>query len=125
MLFPVSVLCSCDLRQVTILLHTEHLGFLVLSKGLTNQFAVQANATAAIGEPEQTSKAHNMAASNNRNHIHDHSINACSHNIYGCNSLPTTRSWCTMHSTSSQEVTKKTFTAYFLHKLDFCWRRFN
>ena len=50
-LLPVSVLYSCDLRQVTILLHTKHLGSLVLSKGLTNQFAIQANATAAIGEP--------------------------------------------------------------------------
>jgi len=29
-------------------LHTEHLGFLVLSKGLTNQFAIQADATAAM-----------------------------------------------------------------------------
>jgi len=62
---------------VTILLHTEHLGLLVLSKGLTNQFAIQANATAAIREPEQTNKAHNMAASNNTNHTHDHSIIHC------------------------------------------------
>jgi len=64
MLLPVSVLYSCDLRQVTILLHTEeHLGFLVRSKGLTNHFAIQANATAAIGEPEQSSQY--MAVSNN------------------------------------------------------------
>jgi len=39
------------------------------------------NATAAIEEPEQTNKAHNMAASNNRNHTHDHSIIACSHHL--------------------------------------------
>jgi len=52
MLLPVSVLYSCDLRQVTILLRTEHLGLLALSKGLTNQFAIQANATAAVGESE-------------------------------------------------------------------------
>jgi len=45
-------------------LHTEHLGFLALSKGLINQFASQTDATAAIGEPEQAHKAHNMAASN-------------------------------------------------------------
>jgi len=81
MLLPVSVLYSCDLRQVTILLHTEHLGLLVLSKELTNQFAIQANATAAVGKPEQTNKAHNMAASNNRNHTHDCSIIACSHHL--------------------------------------------
>jgi len=49
---------------VTILLHTEHLGFLALSKGLINQFASQTDATAAIGEPEQAHKAHNMATSN-------------------------------------------------------------
>jgi len=47
-------------------LHTEHLGFLALSKGLTNQFAIQADAIAAIGEPEQVHKAHSTAASNNR-----------------------------------------------------------
>jgi len=56
LLLPVSVLYSCDLRKVTILLHTEHLGFLVLSKGLTNQFAIHANVTAAIREPEQSSQ---------------------------------------------------------------------
>jgi len=33
---PVSVLYSCDLQQETVLLHTEHLGFMALSKGLTN-----------------------------------------------------------------------------------------
>jgi len=66
------VLYSCDLRQGTVLLHTEHLG-------LTNQFAVQTDATAAIGEPEP---AHNMAASNNRDHTHDHFIIACSHNLH-------------------------------------------
>jgi len=53
------VLYSCDLRQGTVLLRTEHLGFLALGKGLTNQFA-----TAAIGQPEQAHQAHNMAASN-------------------------------------------------------------
>jgi len=58
------VLYSCDLRQGTVLLHTEHLGFLALSKGLTNQFATQTDATAAIGEPEQAHQAHNMAVSN-------------------------------------------------------------
>jgi len=46
-------------------LHTEHLGFLALSKGLTNQFAIQTDATAGIGEAEPAHKAHNMAASNN------------------------------------------------------------
>jgi len=46
-------------------LHTEHLGFLALSEGPTNQFAIQTDATAAIGEPKQAHKAHNMAASNN------------------------------------------------------------
>jgi len=45
-------------------LHTEHLGFLALSKGLTNQFATQTDATASIGEPEQAHHTHNMAASN-------------------------------------------------------------
>jgi len=45
-------------------LHTGHLGFLALNKGLTNQFAIQTDATAAIGEPEQAHKAHNMVASN-------------------------------------------------------------
>jgi len=59
-------------------LHTEHLGFLVLSKGLTNQFAIQA----AMGEPKQANKAHNMAASNNRDHTHDHSIILSSHHLY-------------------------------------------
>jgi len=58
------VLYSCDLQQGTVLLHTEHLGFLALSKGLIKQFASQTDATAAIGEPEQAHKAHNMAASN-------------------------------------------------------------
>jgi len=43
---------------------TEHLGFLALNKGLINQFVSQTDATAAIGEPEQAHKAHNMAASN-------------------------------------------------------------
>jgi len=38
-------------------LHTEHVGFLALSKGLTNQFAIQTDATAAIGEPEPAHKA--------------------------------------------------------------------
>jgi len=47
---------------LSVLLHTEHLGFLALSEGPTNQFAIQTDATAAIGEPKQ---AHNMAASNN------------------------------------------------------------
>jgi len=63
-------------------LHTEHLGFLGLSKGLTNQFAIQTDATAAIGEPEQAHKAHNMAASDNRDHTHDHSIIAYSHYLH-------------------------------------------
>ena len=71
-----------DLRQGTVLLHTEHLGFLALSKGLTNQFAIQTDATAAIGEPEPAHKAHNMAASNNRDHTHDHSIIACSQHLH-------------------------------------------
>jgi len=46
------VLYSCDLQQGTVLLHTEHLGLLAHSKGLTDQFelAIQAEATAAIGE---------------------------------------------------------------------------
>jgi len=79
---PVFVLYSCDLRQATVLLHTEHLGFLALSKGLTNQFAIQTDATAAIGEPEQSHKAHNMAASNSKDHTHDPSIIACSHHLY-------------------------------------------
>jgi len=70
------VLYLCDLRQGTVLLHTEHLGFLALGKVLINQFAIQTDATAAIGEREQ---AHNMAAYNNRDHTHDHSIIACSH----------------------------------------------
>jgi len=67
------VLYSCHL-QGAVLLHTEHLGFLALSKGLTNQFAIQKDATAAIREPEQANKAHNMAAGNNRDHTHNHSI---------------------------------------------------
>jgi len=50
---------------LSVLLHTEHLGFLALSEGPTNQFAIQTDATAAIGEPKQAHKAHNMAASNN------------------------------------------------------------
>jgi len=66
---------------MTILLHTEHLGFLVLSKGLTNQFAIQANRTAAIRKPEQMNKAHNIAAGNNRYHTHDYSIIVCSHHL--------------------------------------------
>jgi len=45
------VLYTCDLRQGTVLLHIEHLGFLALSIGLTNEFAIQTDAT-AIGEPE-------------------------------------------------------------------------
>jgi len=73
---------SCDLRQGTVLLHTEHLGFLALSKGLTNQFAIQTDASAAVGEPEPAHKAHNMAASNNRDHTHDHSVIACSHHLH-------------------------------------------
>ena len=76
------MLYLCDLRQWTVLLHTEHLGFLALSKGLTNQFAIQTDATSAIGERAQAYKAHNMAASNNRDHTHDHSIIACSHHFY-------------------------------------------
>jgi len=76
------VLYLRDLRQGTVLLHTEHLGFLALSKGLTNQFAIQTDATAAIGEREQAYKANNMAASNNRDHTHDHSIIACSHHLH-------------------------------------------
>jgi len=71
------VLYSCDL-QGAVLLHTEHQGFLALSKELTNQFAIQTDATAAIGEPEQANKALNMIAGNNRDHTHDHSIIACS-----------------------------------------------
>ena len=91
------MLYSCDLRQVTVLLHAEHLGFLALSGGLTNQFAILTDATAAIGEPKQAHKAHNMAASNN-----DLSIIACSHHLhmgailtftYGCNSLSTSHLW--------------------------------
>jgi len=69
-------------------LHTEHLGFLALSKRLTNQFAIQTDATTALGEPEQTHKTHNMAASNNRDHTHDHSI-TCSHHLYMGVSSPT------------------------------------
>ena len=76
------MLYLCDLRQGTVLLHTEHLGFLALNKGLTNQFAIQTDATAAIGEPEQAHKAHNMAASNNKDHTHVHSIIGCSHHLY-------------------------------------------
>ena len=72
------MLYLCDLRQGTVLLHTEHLGFLALGKVLINQFAIQTDATAAIGEPEQAHKAHGMAASYNRDHTHDHSIIACS-----------------------------------------------
>jgi len=68
------MLYSCDLRQGTVLLHTKHFGFLALGKGLTNQFAIQTDATAAIGEPEQARKAYNMATSNNRDNTHDHSI---------------------------------------------------
>jgi len=79
---PVSVLHSCDLQQGTVLLHTDHLGFLVLSKGLTNQFAIETDATAPTGEPEQPHKADDMAASNNRDHTHDHSIIVCSHHLY-------------------------------------------
>jgi len=87
---PVSVLYLCDLRQGTVLLHTEHLGFLALNKGLTNQFAIQTDATAAIGEPEQAHKAHNMAASNNKDHTHDQQqatikitpMITCSHHLY-------------------------------------------
>ena len=54
------------------------------------------DATAAIGEPKQAHKAHNMAVSNN-----DLSIIACSHHLhmgailtftYGCNSLSTSHS---------------------------------
>jgi len=52
-------------------LNTEHLGFLALNKGLTKQFAIQTDATAAIGEPKHANKAHNMAAGNNRDHTHD------------------------------------------------------
>ena len=66
------MLYSCHL-QGTVLLNTEHLGFLALNEGLTNQFAIQKDATAAIGEPEQANKAHNMAAGNNRDKTHDHS----------------------------------------------------
>ena len=76
------MLYSCDLRHGKVLLHTEHLGFLALSKGLTNQFAIQTDAAAAIEEPEQAHKAHNMAASNKRDHTHDHSIIACSHYLH-------------------------------------------
>jgi len=107
---------------------TEHLGFLVLSKGLTNQFAIQANAQLLLSESpnkqtkltiwqQTTIEITPMITLLLRVHT--------TYNIYGCNSLPTTRSWSTMHSTSRQEVTKKTFTANFLHKLNFCWRRFN
>ena len=42
------------------------------------------DATAAIGEPEQAHKAHNVTASNNRDHTHDHSIIACSHHLHMC-----------------------------------------
>ena len=125
---PVSVLYSCDLRQETVLLHTEHLGFLALSKGLTNQFAIQTDATAAIGEPEQPNKVHNIAASNNRDHTHDddHSIILRVHTTHiWVQFLPTSHLWWIMHSTSPQEVATKPFTAKILHKLDFCWRRFN
>ena len=73
------MLYSCDLQQGTVLLHTEHLGLLALSKGLTNQLAIQTDATAAIGEPEQ---AHSIAASNNRDHTHDYSVVACSHHLH-------------------------------------------
>jgi len=82
MWLPVSVLYSCDLWQGTVLLHTEHLGFLALSKGLTNQFAIQTDPSAAIEEPEQAHKAHSTAASNNRDYTHDHSIVACSHHLH-------------------------------------------
>ena len=41
------------------------------------QFAIQTDATAAIGEPKQEHKAHNMAASNN-----DLSIIAWSHHLH-------------------------------------------
>jgi len=78
----VSVLYSCDLRQGTVLLHTEHLWFLAVGKELTNQFAFQTDATAAMGEPKQANKAHNMAASNNRDHTHGNSIIACSHHLH-------------------------------------------
>jgi len=63
-------------------LHTEQLGFLAVSKGLTNQIAIQTDATTAIGEPEQAHKAHNMAASNNRDHTYDNSVVACSHHLH-------------------------------------------
>jgi len=121
----VSVLYSCDLRQGTVLLHTDHLGFLLLSKGLTNQFAIQTDATAPTGEPEQPHKADNMAASNNRDHTHDHSIIACSHHLY-MGAILCPHPICGESCINiRQEVATKPFTATFLHKLDFCWRRFN
>ena len=76
------MLYLCDPRQGTVLLHTEHLGFLALSKGLANQFAIQMDATDAIGEREQPYKAHNMAATNSNDHTHDLSTIACSHHLH-------------------------------------------
>jgi len=106
-------------------LHTEHLGFLALSKGLTNQFAIQTDATAAIGEPEQANKAHNMAAGNNRDHTHDHSIIACSLHTTSMQFFAH-NPFVTNHAFNVKpRVATKPFTANFLHKLDFCWRRFN
>jgi len=77
------VLYSCDLRQGTVLLHAEHLGFLALSKGLTNhQFAIQMDVTAAIRRARTSAQQSSHYGSNNRDHTHDHSIIACSHHLY-------------------------------------------
>ena len=86
--------CYRNVCKMTVLLNTEHLGFLALNKGLTNQFAIQKDATAAIGEPEHANKAHNMSAGKNRDHTHDH-LSLRVHFTpfaYACNSLPATRS---------------------------------
>ena len=48
------MLYSCDLRQETVLLHTEHLGYMALSEGLTNQW----------------------------DHTHNHSIIVSSHHLH-------------------------------------------
>jgi len=106
-------------------LHTEHLGFLALSKGLTNQFAIQTEATAAIGEPEQAHKAHIMAASNNTDHTHDHSIIACAHHLYmGAILCPHPICGETCIQRHAKKWQKKHSLQIFA-QTGFFWRRFN
>jgi len=87
-------------------LHTEHLGFLALSKGLTNQCAFQTDATSLLLSESPNKSTKLTIWQEARIEIIPMIYLYCVFTplTYGCNSLPTSHSWWSMHSLSRQKV---------------------